>query len=187
MTSPSTNTPGARAATGPRPGGLAGVVVGELVFALMIAALGGFLLATTGDIYQPPNSTSVGPRVFPYVVGTGLLVLGVGLVVAVLRGKVGQADESEDLDADARTSWGTIALLVVILLAHVNLIVPAGWPIAAAVLFAGAAFTLGNRTWVRTILIALALGVGLHLLFGQVLGVSLPAGPLLEGVSIFNG
>lgn len=160
--------------------------IGELVFAIAVAALGGFILATTGDIYQPPSSTTVGPRVFPYVVGTGLLLIGVLLVVAVLRGRLGSPEASEDVDADARTSWGTVALLVVVLLVHVNLIVPAGWPIAAAALFAGSAFVLGNRQPVRTCLIAVALGIGLHLLFGQVLGVSLPAGPLLSGIPGFD-
>lgn len=174
-----TADPGSRAGR-PRVGG-------ELVFALLVAGLGAFILLTTGDIYQPPSATTVGPRVFPYVVGTGLSVIGVLLVVAVLRGHTGQPEQSEDVDSEARTSWVTLALLAVVLVVHVNLIVPAGWPIAAAVLFFGCAVTLGERRFVRTALIAVALGVGLHLLFGQLLGVSLPPGPLLVNVPGFDG
>jgi putative tricarboxylic transport membrane protein len=162
-------------------------VTGELVFALAVAALGGFVLVTTGDIYQPPGTTVVGPRVFPYVVGAMLLVLGVALVVAVLRGHTGSPEESEDLDADAPTSWATIVALVVVLMVHVNLIVPAGWPVAAAVLFAATSFILGSRRVLLTLGISVALAVALQVLFAHVLGLGLPPGPLLEGVTWFRG
>jgi len=162
-------------------------VSGELVFAVAISALGGYVLATTGDIYQPPGSTVVGPRVFPYVVGALLLVLGVVLVVQVLRGRTGAPDDAEDLDADAPTSWLTIGALIAALLVHVNLIVPAGWPVAAAVLFAATAFILGARTIVRTLLISVGLALLLQVLFAHVLGLGLPPGPLLEGVTWFRG
>ena len=162
-------------------------VDGELVFAIAICALGGYVLATTGDIYQPPGSTVVGPRVFPYVVGALLLGIGVLLVVAVLRGHTGAPDDSEDLDADAPTSWVTIGALVAVLLVHVNLIVPAGWPVAAAVLFAATAFVLGSRRLVLTPLVSIGLALVLQFLFSHVLGLGLPAGPLLEGVTWFRG
>lgn len=162
-------------------------VNGELGFAIAIAALGGYVLATTGNIYQPPGSTVVGPRVFPYVVGALLLGIGVVLVVQVMRGHTGAPDDSEDLDADAPTSWLTIGALVAALLVHVNLIVPAGWPVAAAVLFAATAFVLGSRRFVLTPLIAIGLALLLQFLFSHVLGLGLPAGPLLEGVTWFRG
>ena len=174
MTSPSTTTRR-------RP------VEGELLFAVGVAALGGFVLATTGDIYQPTGSTVVGPRVFPYVVGAILLVIGIALVVAILRGHTGVPDESEDLDSEARTSWLTIGVLIAALLVHVNLIVPAGWPVAAAVLFAATSFVLGARKVVLTVAISVALAVVLQVLFAHVLGLSLPPGPLFEGVTWFRG
>lgn len=160
---------------------------GELVFALAVSALGAFVLATTGDIYQPPGSTTVGPRVFPYVVGTFLLVIGIVLTTLVLRGHTGVPDDSEDLDAGAPTSWPTIIALVVVLLVHVNLITTAGWPVAAALLFAATSFVLGARRVVPTIGISVALAVVLQVLFAHVLGLGLPPGPLLEGVPWFRG
>jgi len=162
-------------------------VNGELVFAIAIGALGGYVLATTGDIYQPPGSTVVGPRVFPYVVGTLLLGIGVVLVAAVLRGHTAPPEDSEDLDSDVPTSWVTIGALIAALLVHVNLIVPAGWPVAAAVLFAATAFVLGSRQLVLTPLISIGLALVLQFLFAHVLGLGLPAGPLLEGVTWFRG
>lgn len=179
MTAGTTSRDGAR--TVPR-----GLLSGELWFAIAIAATGGYVLVATGDIYQPA-STTVGPRVFPYVVGAALLVLGILTVVQVLRGKQGTAEDSEDLDADATTSWLTVVGLVVVLLVHVNLIVPAGWPAACAVLFAGSAFVLGSRRIVLTIAIAIALALLAQFLFANRLGLGLPPGPLLEGVTWLNG
>ena len=160
---------------------------GELVFAVGICALGGFVLATTGDIYQPPGSTVVGPRVFPYVVGALLLVLGLALTVQVLRGRTGVPDESEDVDAAAPTSWLTVGAIVAALLGHVNLIVPAGWPVAAAFLFAATSFVLGARRVVLTLAVSAALAIVLQFLFAHVLGLGIPPGPLLEGVTLLHG
>lgn len=160
---------------------------GELIFALAMSALGGFVLATTGDIFQPPGSTAVGPRVFPYIVGALLLVIGIVLTTLVLRGHTGVPEDSEDLDHGARTSWPTIVALVIALVVHVNLITTAGWPVAAAVLFAATSFVLGARRVVPTIGISSALAVVLQVLFAYVLGLSLPPGPLLEGVPWFRG
>jgi putative tricarboxylic transport membrane protein len=75
----------------------------------------------------------------------------------------------------------------VALLVHVNLIVPAGWPVAAAVLFAATAFVLGSRRIVFTLLVSVGLALLLQFLFSHVLGLGLPAGPLLEGVPWFRG
>lgn len=162
-------------------------VGGELVFALGVLGLGVFVLIATGDIYEPPSGTSVGPRVFPYVVGALLLLVGTALTGLVLAGRSGEPEESEDLDADASTSWVTVVALVVALVVHVNLIEPAGWPVAAAVLFAACAFVLGARRVLLTLAISVALSVVLQVLFAHLLGLSLPPGPLLEEVTWFRG
>lgn len=158
----------------------------ELIFAVVIAALGVFVLLKTGDIFEPPTN-KLGPRVVPYIVGTGLAVLGGLLVIQVLRGKLGAAEESEDFDADASTNWITVGLLIAVLLIHSVLISPLGWPIAAAFLFAGGTFILGGRRIVATVAIAIALALLLQFLFAHVLGIGLPAGPGLDQIGIFNG
>ncbi len=54
-------------------------------------------------------------------------------------------------------------------------------------LFAGAAITLGAERWWVALLIGLGLGLVTQLVFGFWLGLSLPAGPLLNWIPIFNG
>ena len=77
--------------------------------------------------------------------------------------------------------------LIVFFLSQLVLIELAGWPIAVAVLFAGAAWSLGAKRWWVAVLIGLGLGLVTQLVFGAWLGLSLPAGPLLDWIPIFHG
>ena len=160
---------------------------GELGFAGGVVALGVFALVRAGAINEPITAGSMGPRVMPYVVGTALVVTGLAVMVAVLRGDRGKAEDGEDVAADEHTDWVTVGLLVGLLLVHVFLIIPAGWPVAATVLFSGSAIVLGAKPWWRAIVIGLLLALVLQASFAGGLGVSLPAGPLLEGVSFLDG
>ena len=163
------------------------VPVGELVFAGGVAALGVFALVRAGSINEPITAGSMGPRVLPYLVGGALVLSGLAVVAAMLRGHRGEAEHGEDVADDEHTDWVIIGMLVALLLVHVFLIVPAGWPIAAAVLFGGSAIVLGAKPWWRAVAIGLLLALVLQASFAGGLGVSLPAGPLLEGVSFLSG
>lgn len=161
--------------------------VGELLFAGGVAALGVFSLVRAGAINEPLTAGSMGPRTLPYLVGGALLLAGLAVVIAVLRGDRGHAEEGEDVADVDHTDWVTVGLLVALLVVHIFLIVPAGWPVAATVLFAGSAVVLGARPWWRAVLVGLALALVLQVAFAGGLGVSLPAGPLFEGVPFIDG
>jgi putative tricarboxylic transport membrane protein len=161
--------------------------VGELGFAGGVVALGVFALVRAGSINEPLTAGFMGPRTLPYLVGGALVLAGLAVAVAVLRGHRGQAEEGEDIADVDHTDWATVGMLVALLVVHIFLIVPAGWPVAATVLFAGSAVVLGARPWWRAVLIGLALALVLQAAFAGGLGVSLPAGPLLEGVPFLDG
>ncbi|MGF6824548.1 putative tricarboxylic transport membrane protein [Microbacterium sp. ZKA21] len=157
---------------------------GELVFLAVIAVFSAIALVMTGFIREPMGSSNVlGARVLPYAV-TGLMLLAsLGAIVAVLRGDVGQADEAEDIDAEARTSWKTVLLLVVSFASLMPIIPLLGWPAAVVVLFTGAALALGAARWWMALIIGAGLGILTQLLFGTLLGLSLPPfGTVLPGV-----
>ncbi|MCB7135118.1 tripartite tricarboxylate transporter TctB family protein [Cellulosimicrobium marinum] len=185
MTGPSAGPPGAAtrpvAAPGPRRR------PGALVLAGATAGLGLFVLLDAGTIVVPGSANTLGPRAFPYLVGAMLLVTGLVLLVAVWRGHGGSPEEGEDVDPDAPTDWLTVGLLGAVLLVHVWTINLLGWPFAAALLFAGAAVALGARPWWRAALLGLLLGLVVQVVFGGLLGLSLPPGPLLEGVGWLRG
>lgn len=161
--------------------------VGELGFAGGVVALGMFALVRAGTIREPISAGSMGPRALPYLVGAALVLTGAAVAIAALRGHLGEAEQGEDVAADDHTDWLTVAALVALLVVHIFLIVPAGWPIAAAVLFTGCAWTFGAKPRWRAAVIGCVLALVLQVAFAGGLGVSLPPGPLLEGVPFLRG
>lgn len=161
--------------------------VGQLAFPAGVAALAGYVLIGAGNIVEPVSAGSMGPRVLPYLVGGAMLVAALLAVVSVVRGHVAEAEGGEDVDPTSHTGWGTVAALVALFAVHIVLIEPLGWPIAAAVLFTGAAWTFGARPRWRAAMVGTALAFVLQTAFAGGLGVSLPPGPLLEGVPFLHG
>ena len=156
----------------------------EYGFGGLVTAIGVFTLVDATTIAAPGGDT-VGPRAFPYAVGVLLVVTGVAAIIATARGKLGQAEEGEDVDEGVRTDWVTVGKLVAVLIAHLALIDVVGWPVAAALLFFGAAWTLG-AVWWRALPIAVVLALVVQVVFASGLGLSLPAG-IFEGVPFLDG
>jgi putative tricarboxylic transport membrane protein len=123
----------------------------------------------------------VGPRLFPYAIGAVTVVLGVLLVLATLRGDLPQAEGGEDVDLRRPADWTTVLKLVGVLLFTVLTVSFIGWAISGALLFVGAAWSLGSSTLVRDVIVGAVLSVSSWYFFHEVLGVILPAG-ILDGV-----
>ncbi|MFD9705601.1 tripartite tricarboxylate transporter TctB family protein [Lentzea sp. NPDC059081] len=158
--------------------------VEEYAFGGLVAAIGVFTLVDATTI-AARDDNAVGPRAFPYAVGVLLVVTGIAAIIATARGKLGLAEDAEDVDESVRTDWLTVGKLVVVLVAHLVLIDIVGWPVAAALLFFGAAWTLG-ATWWRALPVAIVLALVVQVVFASGLGLSLPAG-IFEGVPLLDG
>jgi putative tricarboxylic transport membrane protein len=153
----------------------------ELGICALLAVLGVLVLA---DAVRIPTDFAqrgpVGPKAVPVVVGVALLVVAALLVRDVLRGVRGESETGEDVDLAAPSDWRTVLLLAAAFLANAALIGVVGFPISGAILFWGAAYALGSRSFVRDPLIAAGLSIATYLLFNNLLGVPLPGGPLME-------
>jgi putative tricarboxylic transport membrane protein len=123
----------------------------------------------------------IGPRVFPYMVGTGMVVLAVLLAAVTARGDVPQAEEGEDVDLTVPADWVTVGKLAGIMVLNLLLVNLLGWAIAGGLLFAGAAWALGSRTLLRDLLVGAVISVGSWYFFYVGLGVPLTPG-LLDGI-----
>ncbi len=123
----------------------------------------------------------VGPKMFPVAIGVILIALAIVLAIAIPRGSVGEADAGEDVDPNAPADWRTVGLLVGLFVATILLVMPLGWAITGALLFAGTATVLGSRHYVRNIVIGAVLSVGSFYAFYSGLGIPLPAG-ILDGI-----
>jgi putative tricarboxylic transport membrane protein len=134
-----------------------------------------------GALSLPQTATYavVGPGFFPAVVGTGLVLLGILLLVAVARRESFEPQEAEDADVSRPPSraafWMTVAAGVI----PVFVIRPLGFPVAAALAFALTARGFGSRRLLLDLGVGLLLGVACWLLFSRLLGLSLPGFPAL--------
>lgn len=124
---------------------------------------------------------AVPPGAFGWVIGMSLVVLAVILAVATARGDRPEAESGEDVDLDQSTDWRTLSGLAGVFVATVALIDWLGWAIVGALLFAGAATVLGNRHWVRNLLIGAVLSVASWYGFYVGLGIPIPPG-VLDGI-----
>jgi putative tricarboxylic transport membrane protein len=152
---------------------------GQFVLAAVLAAVGIYTIIDARGL-TVGFADPVGPRVFPYLIGTGMIVLALLLALATLRGDLPQAEEGEDVDLTTPADWVTVAKLVGVLVLNLLLVNVLGWAITGALLFAGAAWSLGSRTLVRDLIIGTVLSVASWYGF---YGLGVPLAPgVLDGI-----
>lgn len=148
--------------------------------AVLLAGIGGYTIydATTLKVgFGDP----VGPQAFPFVIGGVMLFLAVLLAIATARGDRGTAEAGEDVDLSQGADWVTVLKLVAVLVFTIATIDWLGWAITGALLFAGAAWSLGSRTLIRDLLVGAVLSVGSWYAFYSGLGIALSPG-ILDGI-----
>ncbi|MEV6152629.1 tripartite tricarboxylate transporter TctB family protein [Nonomuraea sp. NPDC052129] len=153
----------------------------ELGLAVIVLALGVFVVLGTLDVSAAASQLGIGPRFFPMLVGCSMIAIGLFYVADVLRGGSGDPEESEDVDVDAPADWRSVGLVSGIFLAFTAVLNVLGWIIAASLLFFGLSVVLGAEHKLRAAGVGVVLGIATYLLFVKGLGVSLPGG-LLRGV-----
>jgi putative tricarboxylic transport membrane protein len=154
----------------------------QYIICAVLVAVGAFLIYDALTLEAGfAKVDPVGPRLFPIFIGAGLIVLAVILAIAIPRGSVGEADAGEDVDPTMPGDWRTVGLLVGVFVATILLVEPLGWAITGALLFAGSATILGNRHYIRNLVIGAVLSVGSFYAFYSGLGIPLPAG-ILDGI-----
>jgi len=151
--------------------------VGELLFALFMLALGLFALIGVFGI-RVPAGAQVGPTVFPIMVSVILIGASLAVLVGLFRGHRAAPEEGEDIDENLSTDWWTLLKIVALVVAHLLLLEYIGWAPAAAILFGGVAWTLGAKRWWMALSVGLVLALAIQIVFGGLLGLSLPWGPL---------
>jgi putative tricarboxylic transport membrane protein len=148
--------------------------VGEFLCSLGLLAIGLFVLVDAGNIPQAQSFSGVGPRLFPYIVGTGLVVCGALLVWRVFAG--GWRNMPEDQSAHANPDWRAFATISAGIVLQMVLIGWAGFVLAGVVLFVLVARGFGSTRLVRDIVIGAVLVTVAYLTFTRLLSLSLPAG-----------
>ncbi|GLY16933.1 tripartite tricarboxylate transporter TctB family protein [Kineosporia rhizophila] len=150
----------------------------EIVPAVLLVLVGIYMIIDGHGLRTPPTEGAIGPRFFPYVVGGGLIVVGLWLAVAVWRGDRAEPEQGEDVDSEARTSWPTLGALAGLMLVYVLVLEPVGYLLSTIGLFAGTAWTLGARNPRSLVAVSLLAPFVTFIVFTRLLGVYLPNGIL---------
>ena len=155
--------------------------MGELAFAGSLLLLGVIVLIDAQNMLVPPGSGSVGPQVFPTIIGIFIVLVAIGLAIEIFRGNLGQPEGTEFGEIHAKTDWKTLGIVTGSILTYPFLIESAGFVVASTVVFFGVGFAYGARKFVKNFLIAIIFSLVVYLTFTKLLNVSLPAG-ILKGI-----
>ncbi|HZJ09987.1 MAG TPA: tripartite tricarboxylate transporter TctB family protein [Trueperaceae bacterium] len=154
------------------------VAVGDALLALALIGYGAYLMVGAGAIRVLPVYSRIGPRFFPYLVAGAALLCGVLLLIEALRGRRAPPEAGEDVDLLARDNLRPVLVIVAGLALGAALMEPAGFVLAATLIFASVALAFGSRSIVRDLGIGLALSLVAYLSFTRLLDLTLPAGIL---------
>jgi putative tricarboxylic transport membrane protein len=157
---------------------------------LTMTTIAGIAAVVLGAVYswlawrlpRAPVGNPVGPLIFPLIVGYGMILLGAGLVVQELlrQRKAGPAGGGAGVRL-ALTRYGRyIAIVTGFCLLYAFLFERAGY-VLSTFLFLEATLLLfnGRRKWKMTLVVSIGFSVGVYVLFSRVLGIPLPAMPLV--------
>jgi putative tricarboxylic transport membrane protein len=153
------------------------VRVNDAISGLVFAALGGTLIQQASRLPGFPGQ-KYGPDLFPTILGTGLVICGLGLVLRGLRSLASGAPliVHQDWMLEGR-SVANVAAFIIAILFYLFLSEPLGFIPAAFAIF------MGLFLWFRVPpLRALALSgvatAGFHWFFGSLFRIPLPRGVL---------
>jgi putative tricarboxylic transport membrane protein len=150
--------------------------VGEAVLGGGVLALGLFIAFETAQIEVAPTHAAIGPTLFPYLIATGLIVIGALVLREAFFGHVAHERGGFELD------WLAVALVSAGLIVQMLLLETVGWIPATTLLFVAVTRAFGSRRLLTDAAIGLALASLAFVVFNYGLGLDLPVGTALEQV-----
>jgi putative tricarboxylic transport membrane protein len=147
-----------------------GKPLGELLLGFALVLLGILILTGTLSITVAPAYSRVGPRVFPFAVAAGMILLG-GLYAA--ESWKGAQTPVEDQAVKLQP----VALISAAIIVDALLMPTLGFILSSSILFLLVAAGFGSRRYLRDGLVGLAVSAVAYVTFVYGLGLRLPAGP----------
>ena len=147
--------------------------IGEAVLSAGVLALGLFVAVETALIEVAPSNAAVGPRLFPFLIATGLIVVGLALLREAFFGHIAH-ERGWELD------WRAVGLVSAGLIVQMLLLESLGWIIATTLLFMATTLAFRSRRLVLDAAIGVVLTGFAFVLFNYGLGLTLPTGTAIE-------
>jgi putative tricarboxylic transport membrane protein len=150
--------------------------------AVILAGLG-VLYVASGIRPTGPVVDAIGPRAFPYMIGTFFLIGGTWTVLNRLRlwrGEAGSIVETDgepdepDVPASALQAFTVIAASILYVAALPRL----GYPITTPLFVIAALKAMRMQSWVTILVLAIVYTAVTYVVFAHYLRVDLPLGPL---------
>ena len=129
----------------------------------------------------PQGSSIISPQTFPYMVSAFTTLVGLGLIMEVLRGRLGTPEGDEPGSPFMGANFKTMAIIATAIALHVILLEIAGYVIAATVCFFGVAYGFGSRKYLKDLGISLVFALIVYFSFTKGLNINLPSG-FFQGV-----
>ena len=151
----------------------------EASFAACVVVLGLLLLAGARGIAPGAGYDRVGPRFFPIVTATGMILLGAVLGISAWR----RRRQVESIPVTPSLNWTPFVYFALAFVLFIALLERGGFAIAAALQFWLVARAFRSRRPARDALIAVVLSLTIDLAFSKGLGLALPDGVLARLLS----
>jgi putative tricarboxylic transport membrane protein len=148
-----------------------GLRIGEAVLGGGVLALGLFIVSETALLEVAQTHAAVGPKLFPYLVGGGLIVIGALVLHQAVFGHIAH-ERGFELDR------GAVARIAAGLVAQMFLLEWLGWIPSTTLLFMAVARAFGRRALLVDALLGLVLSSLVFIIFNYGLDLSLPSGVL---------
>ncbi|WP_411036442.1 tripartite tricarboxylate transporter TctB family protein [Shinella sp. BYT-45] len=139
------------------------------IIAPVLFVLAAVIWWDAGRLAEMSNYSRIGPATVPHLVAVGLALLAIWTGFEAWRGDF---PEREPIEAKP------VIFIVAGLAAQMLLLKTAGFSIATGALFALTAFGFGKRKLWISLPVGIALSFAVYIIFGRLLQLSLPAGPL---------
>ena len=146
----------------------------EAILGGAVLALGLFIAIETSQLEVAPSNAAIGPALFPFIIGGGLIVIGALLLREALFGHMAHERKGVELD------WIPVVLVSAGLLAQMLLVETLGWIISTTLLFAAVARAFGSRRILLDAVIGLGLAALAFGVFNYGLDLTLPTGTVFE-------
>jgi putative tricarboxylic transport membrane protein len=148
----------------------------ELAFAGSLLLISLVVLWDTNRAGDPAIGVSVSPKLFPYFVGTFLLLLSVALIIQILRGKIATPEGEQEGAEIKRSDFKAFAMVLGSIISFVILIQRAGFVISSTITFFGITLAFGIANKLKALAIAAVFSIIVYEGFTRFLNVDLPAG-----------
>lgn len=131
------------------------------------------VLTLVDALRLPDSDDTVGPAAAPLLVGALLLVVGLGLVVQGRRAMGGW----EYAEHATRQQWLRLAAVLGTLVLFAAVVPYLGFVVSSTLLFTASALLLGAPDRARALAYGWIVAAVVFLVFDELIGITLPAGP----------